>query len=139
MVKAKQATLTLICLTLTSVGWGACMDKAKTDEEVNVCQHTLAKEMEYKYKSLVKQIQGKFKGQQLQRFNAAQQHWQQMMDRDCLIEANFYEGAPIYPGILSGCLENHYRERIEHIKNYLCPEQSMSRSCPRAESFMLQN
>ena len=68
-----------------------CMDTAKTDEAINVCQHKQAKQYEFQLIELVRQITARFKGEQLTRFKQAQTGWEQMMNKDCEVEANFFE------------------------------------------------
>ncbi len=126
-----------ILLLASSSGWGSCMENARDDEEINVCQHALAKELEYKLRDLEKDIKSHLKGTQKDRFNDSQVHWRKMTERDCQIEADFYEGATVYPAILSQCLQKHYRDRINQVRNYLCPEHSLSTDCPQSEKYKL--
>ena len=111
------------------------MEKASSHEEINVCQHKLAKQKEYQLKNLVTEIKKRFRGTQKDRFNDAQQLWEKMTNRDCEIEADFYEGSQVYIAILSQCLNGHYQQRIDQIKYYLCPDHSLSKACPASEKF----
>jgi len=124
----------------TALLWGNpaaadCMKEALSSEEMNICQHAQAKVVEYKLTELVKAIIARFEGDQELRFILAQTQWRAMMEKDCELEADFYEGADVYPAILSRCMQNHYQSRITQISNYLCPEHSLSKSCDRAEKF----
>jgi uncharacterized protein YecT (DUF1311 family) len=131
----------LVCLLLALViqtGHADCMAKATTDEEINICQHNKAKELEISLEQLVEEIIAGLPKQQLQRFTAAQEHWQGMLTKDCELEAAFFEGAPIYPAILAQCQQHHFRTRIDHIRRYLCPEHTVVNSCPKAKAWSMK-
>ena len=110
-----------------------CTDSSRSTEEINVCQYSLAKNLEYKLKKLEKKIIFNFDSEQQSRFEQAQTAWRKMVAVDCEIESAFYEGAPIYTAIVSQCLQKHYLSRIEQIKNYICPDHSLNTSCKQSE------
>lgn len=122
----------------SSMAFSDCMQNTTNNEEINICQHTLAKQVEYKLRQLSKAIITRFEGEQELRFIQAQTQWRAMMKKDCALESDFFEGADVYPAILSRCMQNHYQSRITQISNYLCPEHSLSQSCDRAEKFFEQ-
>ena len=113
----------------------SCMEKAKTDEEINVCQHALAKELEFKLKDLEEMVLQRFKGVQRERFLTGQASWKLMVQNDCELEADFFEGATVYPAVISRCRYKHYKRRINQIRNYLCPDHSLNHSCEQAAPF----
>ena len=86
----------------------SCMNSSRSHEEINVCQHLRAKNLEYKLIALEKKLMLKFDEPQKSRFREAQTTWRKMVSLDCTIESDFFEGAPIYPAIVSQCLFNHY-------------------------------
>ena len=115
------------------------MKNSHNEEEINICQHTETKKLEQELNELEKSIRDRFKSPQIERFDEAQTRWQQMTEKDCEIEANFYEGAPIYLAIQSECLQRHYQDRMETLKKYICPEYSLGNGCdivvPKAPRF----
>ena len=119
-------------LSMLSYADAGCMKNARSEEEINICQHAEAKRLEMELKDLEAAIQSRFQSPQLERFQAAQAFWMQMTEKDCEIEADFYEGAPIYPAIKSQCLQKHYRNRIQLVRDYLCPEYSLSNGCEKS-------
>ena len=112
----------------------ACMDSAHGEEEINVCEAAAAKQLELDILDLEKAIRSRFKSPQIERFDEAQTRWQQMTEKDCEIESNFYEGAAIYVAIQSECLQRHYQERMQTLKKYICPEPSLGNGCERNDS-----
>lgn len=111
-----------------------CMKSARSEEEINVCQSEAARQLELDIIDLEKAIRPHFKSPQIERFDEAQTRWQQMTEKDCEIEANFYEGAAIYVAIQSECLQRHYQERMQTLKKYICPEPSLGNGCETADS-----
>lgn len=107
------------------------MKHVATDEEINICQSSEAKLLNLQVKELEAAILARFKGVQLERFEVAQQAWRAMTEKDCEIQADFYEGAPVYIAIQAQCLQHHYRDRIEVLNRYLCPEHSFSKGCEK--------
>ena len=107
----------------------ACMKNVQNEEEINICQHTEAKQLELELNDLEHSIRSRFKSPQIERFDEAQTRWQQMTEKDCEIEAFFYEGATIYPAIQSECLQRHYLDRMETLKKYVCPEPNLGSGC----------
>lgn len=105
------------------------MGNAHSEEEINVCQAAAAKQLELDILDLEKAVRSRFKSPQIERFDEAQTRWQQMTEKDCEIEANFYEGAAIYIAIQSECLQRHYQERLQTLKKYICPEHSLGNGC----------
>jgi len=105
------------------------MKDSRSEEEINICQHAAAKALELELNDLESSIRSRFKSPQLERFDDAQTHWQQMTESDCKIEADFYEGAPIYPAIQSECLQRHYQDRMETLNKYVCPEPNLGNGC----------
>jgi uncharacterized protein YecT (DUF1311 family) len=107
----------------------ACMTDAHTEDDINLCQATAARQLEMELGDLEHAIRSRFKSPQLERFDEAQAHWHQMALKDCEIEASFYEGAKVYLAIQSGCLRRHYQERMVTLNKYLCPEQQLGNGC----------
>ena len=131
--------LPYLALTQLAHAEPECMKNSHTEEEINVCQLATAKQLEIQLKELEVRVRARLKGNQLQRFNAAQDSWQIMTTRDCEIEADFYEGSPVYIAIQAQCLQRHYIERLQLVNNYLCPEYSINSGCqattPLSESL----
>lgn len=107
----------------------ACMSQVKSEEDINICQYATAKYLELQVKETEDKVLTRFSGIQLKRFQEAQTHWRLLMSLDCEIQAYFYEGAGVYTAIQSQCLQNHYRIRLQILKNYLCPEHSYLNGC----------
>jgi len=125
-----------MCVVLPSLYYGSpvmaeplCMKESRSEEEINICQHAVAKELELQIGDMEKLVRTHFKSPQIERFDEAQTRWQQMTEKDCEIEANFYEGAAIYPAIQSECLQRHYQERLQTLKKYTCPEYNLGNGC----------
>lgn len=110
-----------------------CMKNSHSEEDINICQHAEAKKLELELYDLETKVRSRFKTIQAERFDEAQTRWQQMTEKDCEIEAYFYEGAPIYPAIQAECLQRHYQDRMETLKKYLCPEHSIGNGCDSVE------
>lgn len=107
------------------------MQHVATDEEINTCQSSEAKLLGLQIKELEALLNTRFKGVQLERFVSAQAAWRQMVEKDCEIQADFYEGAPIYIAVQAQCLQHHYRSRLEVLGRYLCPEHSLAKGCQK--------
>ena len=105
------------------------MKNAQNEEDINICQHSEAKRLLLELNDLENAIHNRFQGSQSERFTEAQTRWRQMTAKDCEIEADFYEGAGIYPAIHSACLQRHYLDRITTLKKYLCPEPNLGNGC----------
>ena len=142
MLRYRLLVFILILLPMASQA-NNCMNNGKahesmSDEEINICQYNRAKHLELKLRDLVALIQARLPKAQLARFNEAQGHWVGMTQKDCEIEADFFEGAPIYPAILAQCQQQHYRTRINHINRYLCPENNLVEACPEAREWAVE-
>jgi len=111
-----------------------CMNSSHSEEEINVCEAAAAKQLELDILDLEKAIRSRFKSPQVERFDEAQTRWQQMTEKDCEIEANFYEGAAIYVAIQSECLQRHYQERLLTLKKYICPEPRLGNGCEKNDA-----
>lgn len=121
----------LLCLhtSMPAQAEPACMKDSHTAEEINICQHTEAKQLELQLKNLEESVRSRLKGVQLDRFNSAEASWLDMTNKDCEIESDFYEGSPVYIATQSKCLQNHYLARMHVIRNYLCPDYSITNGC----------
>lgn len=106
-----------------------CMSKVKNEEDINVCQYATAKYFELQLKEIEEKILLRFSGDQLKRFQEAQEHWRLMINLDCEIQSYFYEGAGIYTAIQSQCLQKHYRTRLDTLERYTCPEHQYLNGC----------
>ncbi len=111
-----------------------CMKTTRSEEEINVCQSAAAKQLELDIIDLEQAIRSRFKSPQIERFDEAQRRWEQMTEKDCEIESNFYEGAAIYIAIQSECLQRHYQDRLQTLKKYVCPEHNLGSGCERNDS-----
>lgn len=112
----------------------ACMKTVSTEEDINICQYSEAKRLLLELNDLENAIQTHLQGSQGERFEEAQTRWRQMTEKDCELEADFYEGAGIYPAIHSECLQRHYLDRMATLKKYLCPEPNLGHGCEAAVS-----
>jgi uncharacterized protein YecT (DUF1311 family) len=106
-----------------------CMSKVQEEEDINICQFATAKYFELRVKEVEEEIMNRFKGVQLERFRSAQSAWRAMLENDCAIQSDFFEGANVYTAIISQCLQTHYRNRLDTLENYLCPEHSYLNGC----------
>ena len=90
-----------------------------------------AKYFELRVKEVEEKIINRFQGVQLERFQQAQASWRSLLENDCAIQSDFYEGAGVYTAIISQCLQMHYRARLEILEKYLCPEHNYLNGCER--------
>lgn len=135
-MKSKQLSLPFFLLFIALFFYNAsalaelaCMKGVQNEEDINICQHSEATRLALELNDLEHSIRSRFKSPQIERFDEAQNRWLQMTEKDCEIEAAFYEGATIYLAIHSECLQRHYLERLVTLKKYVCPEPNLGNGC----------
>jgi uncharacterized protein YecT (DUF1311 family) len=93
----------------------ACWEKASAETQARLDQllHELKASLTEKNWALIKESQGL---------------WAKSRAMDCKVEASFIEG-PVRTAVTHGCVEKRTRQRMHHLRYYLCPRYDLTGEC----------
>lgn len=116
-----------------SIKLPSCMDKAKTQFDLNMCSMKLAKISQDSLNKLIKQLHHKFKDHQT--LDKAQTAWSKYQKLHCQFISQQFAGGSIQPLEYNGCIEKLNWQRVDDLKVMLCEGAGMTGPCQASKAF----
>ncbi len=109
-------------------------NNANTQVDMNQCAARAATTVEQKLGRLMTLLAAQMPAEKWQKLNGLNKKWLDLRNVECQFEADFYaEGGSMNPMLVSSCVENQTKERIERLKAYLCGVEADN--CEAARKF----
>jgi uncharacterized protein YecT (DUF1311 family) len=118
-------------MSLQAASADECLDKAKTQTDINACADKSYKAADAELNKLYKQIDQRLGDDtdSKKRFVAAQRSWVAFRDAECTFATSRSEGGSIYPMVNAACLGALTTKRVADFRHYLsCKEGDLD--CP---------
>jgi uncharacterized protein YecT (DUF1311 family) len=130
-MKRLSLAAALTILSLQTASADECLDKAKTQADINACADKSYKAADAELNKLYKEITQRLDSDAdaKKRFVAAQRNWVAFRDAECSFATSRSEGGSVYPMVYAGCLGGLTTKRVADFKQYLsCKEGDLD--CP---------